>query len=259
MLPHTALSIVEHTVADTDRVSRVEILKFMRSGGHDENSRSRPAVGRPALDDGDIIEAALGIVDEGGAEALSMRSLAQQMGSSTATIYRHFPNRAALIIGVIDRVMAEVELDARDFETSWREACGRLSRATFEALGRHRHVAPLLAEHPPIGRHAMNLREHFFAVMLHHQFPPETAAPVTVMLARGALGFATQFVAPPATMAQIAAALHGATMNDFPATASLAHLLPVGPVENSFDLWLELTLDGLERLRENEGISGPDE
>lgn len=231
----------------------------MGSGGHHENSRSKPTVGRPALDDGEIIEAALRIVDERGAEALSMRSLAQRIGSSTATLYRHFPNRAALIIGVIDRVMAEVELDAGDFETSWREACGRLARAIFEALGRHRHVAPLLAEHPPVGRHAMNLREHFFAVMLHHRFPPETAVGVTVMIARGVLGLATQFVAPPATMTQIAAALHGATINDFPATASLAHLLPVGPVESSFDLWLELTLDGLERLREPEGITGPGE
>jgi hypothetical protein len=42
----------------------------MGSGGHHENSRSRPTVGRPALDDGEIIEAALRIVDERGAEAL---------------------------------------------------------------------------------------------------------------------------------------------------------------------------------------------
>lgn len=209
---------------------------------------------RLPLSDAVIVANALEILDEGGAESLSMRSLAHRMGSSTSTLYRHFPSRSALIIDVIDRVLAEVELDPADFQTSWRQACGRIARATFEALGRHRNVAPLLAEHPPIGPHAMKLREHFFAVMVHHRFPPETAVSTTVMIARCVLGFAAQFVAPPATMAQIAAALHGATMDDFPATASLAHLLPVGPVENSFDVWLETILDGLESLREREGI-----
>ena len=37
------------------------------------------------------------IIDEEGADALSMRSLAQRLDSGTATLYRHFPNRAALI------------------------------------------------------------------------------------------------------------------------------------------------------------------
>lgn len=205
-------------------------------------------MGRPPVSTERIIDAALQIIDEAGAEQMSMRSLAHRLKSSTATLYRHYPNRAALIIAVIDRVLAEVDLDTDDlYAATWRQACRRLAHATFGALSRHRNVAPLLAEHPPIGPNAMALREHWFAVMLHHGFPPEQAGPCTVMLARYALGFATQLVAPPATTAQLFAALRGADVASFPATAAVAHLLPQ-PLEDSFALGLEMILDGMGQL-----------
>lgn len=209
-------------------------------------------MGRPPIPTGRIIAAALQLVDDEGAEALSMRTLAQRLNSSTATLYRHFPNRAALIIDVIDRVLGEVDLDPADMDTTWRQACRRLAQATFDALSRHRNVAPLLADHPPIGPNAMALREHWFAVMLHHGFPSPQAAYSVVMIARFALGFATQLVAPPATTAQIFAALRGADVASFPATAAVAHLLPV-PLENSFALGMEMVIDGLGQLRGRNG------
>jgi AcrR family transcriptional regulator len=39
-----------------------------------------------------------------GVEALSMRVLAQRLGSGTAPYYRHFGNRAALVARVVDEV-----------------------------------------------------------------------------------------------------------------------------------------------------------
>lgn len=222
------------------------------SGESHRDADDRPAVGRPSIPAGRIITAALAIVDDEGSSGLSMRTLAQRLNSSTATLYRHFPNRAALVIDVIDLVLGEVDLDPADLDTDWRQACHRLAHATFGALSHHRNVAPLLAEHPPIGPNAMALREHWFSVMLHHGFPPQPAAHGTVMLARYALGFATQLVAPPATTAQIFAALRGADASSFPATASVAHLLPV-PLEGSFGLGLEMILDGLSQLRQPKG------
>jgi len=56
-----------------------------------------------------ILDAALAIIDTHGAEALTMRALAAQLDSGTATLYRHFPNRAALIADVIDRVLSTID------------------------------------------------------------------------------------------------------------------------------------------------------
>lgn len=247
-MPQTLLPLLNAMSSrDTEEVTETH------PGDSRRDTEYRRGVGRPPIPAGRIIESALTIVDEEGAAALSMRTLAERLGSSTATLYRHFPNRSALVIDVIDRVLGEVDLDIADLDTtSWRQACQRLAHSTFDALSRHCNVAPLLAEHPPIGPNAMRLKEHWFAVMLHHGFPPQPAAHSTVMLARYVLGFATQLVAPPATTAQISAALRGADPSGFPATATVAPLLPV-PLEDSFALGLEMILDGLSQLREPGG------
>lgn len=225
-------------------------MKTAGPAGGELEPGARRQRGRPVTASRDrIVAAALQIVDDGGAEALSMRTLAQQLGCSTATLYRHFPNRSALIIDVVDLVMAEVDLDTEDLSTTWQNACRRLARATFDALSRHRNVAPLLAEHPPIGPHAMALREHWIAVLLRNGFPPALAAESSVLLARYTLGFATQLVAPKATDAQIAVALRGADPAMFPATAKAWYHRQPTTLEDEFAFGLDLILRGLTQLR----------
>jgi TetR/AcrR family transcriptional regulator, tetracycline repressor protein len=59
-----------------------------------------------------IVAAAVELVDAEGANALSMRMLAQHLDSGTATLYRHFANRAELVARVTDHVFGEVDIDA---------------------------------------------------------------------------------------------------------------------------------------------------
>ena len=103
-----------------------------------------------------ILAAALGLVDERGADALSMRSLAQRLGSGTATLYRHFANRSELVAMMVDRMLGEAGLDA-DALTAlpWEEACISFAQNMFDALGRHGNVASLLMGHVPMGPNAL--------------------------------------------------------------------------------------------------------
>ena len=221
-------------------------------GGHAEPG-ARRSRGRPSFPAERIVAAALQIVDDSGAQALSMRTLAGRLGCSTATLYSHFANRSALIIAVIDLVMGEVDLDAEDLSAAtWQHACRRLSHATFDALSRHHNVASLLAEHPPIGPNAMAMREHSLAVLLHHGFPPPLAGECSVVLARYTLGFATQLVAPSATVLQISAALRGASPAKFPATAKVWANRRPSALEDEFAFGLDRILDGLTQLRASE-------
>jgi AcrR family transcriptional regulator len=50
-----------------------------------------------------LVEAALKQVEQGGAETLSLRDLAQSLGVSRAAPYRHFPDRDALLATVAAR------------------------------------------------------------------------------------------------------------------------------------------------------------
>ena len=213
----------------------------------------RRSPGRPAVPRDRIIAAGLEIVDEQGAQALSMRTLAQRLDSGTATLYRHFANRSEMVAQVVDRVFGEVEFDADDLRTKpWQEACKSFARATFEALRRHPNVAPLLIEQIPFGPNAMAGRERVIALLLDSGFPPELAARSYATVARHVLGFAIQLTghstAGQPDDAVASAQFHGVDPAEFPATIRVADHLPV-PLEAEFEFGLELIISGLTQFQ----------
>jgi len=176
-----------------------------------------------------------------------MRTLAQRLESGTATLYRHFGNRAALIAQVIDRVFGEVDLDAGALaELSWDQACQTVARAMFDTLGKHRKVAPLLVEQTPTGPNAMALRERCLAVLLDGGLPPSLAARAYATLSRYVLGFAIQLTGSgnDAERERVSTHFHDLPAGDFPATLTVADSLPV-PLEDEFAFGLELIVNGL--------------
>ncbi|MFD0787128.1 TetR family transcriptional regulator, partial [Micromonospora azadirachtae] len=54
----------------------------------------------------DVIEAALGILDQQGLPDLTMRHLAATLGIQPSGLYWHFPNKQALLAAVSDRIIA---------------------------------------------------------------------------------------------------------------------------------------------------------
>ncbi|MBE1496079.1 AcrR family transcriptional regulator [Amycolatopsis lexingtonensis] len=206
--------------------------------------------GRPAVPLDRILATALQLVDEEGAEALSMRTLAQRLESGTATLYRHFGNRATLITQVIDRVFGEIELDPGALaELSWDRACQAVARAMFDTLGKHRKIAPLLIEQTPTGPNAMVLRERCLAVLLGGGLPPNVAVRAYATLSRYVLGFAIQLSGSgnDAERERVSTRFHDVSAGDFPATHAVADSLPV-PLEDEFAFGLELIINGLRQL-----------
>jgi AcrR family transcriptional regulator len=214
---------------------------------------ARRSRGRPPIPRDRIIEAAVHIVDLHGADALSMRTLAQQLNSGTATLYRHFANRSELIAEVVDHVFGEVDFDADELITAgWQHAGKRAAHAMFDALRRHANVSRLLIEQVPVGPNAMLHRERLIAVLLSSGFPPKLAARSYATLARYVLGFAIQLTGPqtagqvdPADLSKV---FHGANPKVFPATIRVADHLPV-PLEDEFEFGLDLIIDGLTQQR----------
>ena len=211
------------------------------------SGRSR---GRPALPPDRILAAALELVDEQGADALSMRSLAQRLGSGTATLYRHFANRSELVAMMVDRMIGEVDFDADAVAAlPWQQACTSFAQQMFDALGRHGNVASLLIGHVPMGPNALARREKILAVLLDNGFPPVVAAHAYATLSRYVLGFGIQLSGSAAVEqdAELAAAFHELDPARYPATLAAADDLPV-PLEEEFAYGLRLIVAGLERL-----------
>ncbi|MFD9569828.1 TetR/AcrR family transcriptional regulator [Streptomyces sp. NPDC059982] len=202
-----------------------------------------------------IVSTALQIVDDEGADALSMRTLAQRLGSGTATLYRHFDNRTALVAHVVDRMFGAVELNGDELLTmGWQQALRTVAHTMFEALARHRNAARLLVEEIPLGPNAMALREQCVAALLDSGFPPRLAAHAFATLARYVLGFAIQVNGHGGggqlDDAQLSAVFQNVDPALFPATSTVAGSMPV-PIEDEFSFGLELLLSGLAHLHDD--------
>jgi AcrR family transcriptional regulator len=205
--------------------------------------------GRPAVPLDRILAAAIELVDEHGADALSMRSLAQRLRSGTATLYRHFANRSELVAMMVDRLLGEIELDAETVAAlPWQQACISFAQIMFDALGRHGNLASLLIGHVPMGPNALAHRELILSVLLDSGFPQVVAAHAYATLARYVLGFGIQLPGSATDRdAELAAAFHELDPSRYPATVAVADELPV-PLEEEFAYGLRLIVAGLEKL-----------
>ena len=99
-----------------------------------------------------VLAAALEIIDRDGADALSMRRLARALDRDPMILYRHAPGKAALLDGVAETVLAQLDVDSAD--PDWVGQLREVARR-FRALAlAHPHVVPLIVTRPlatPLG------------------------------------------------------------------------------------------------------------
>ena len=94
-----------------------------------------------------IAHAALAVVDRDGLEALSMRRLGAELGVEGMAVYRYFPNKAAVLAGVVEVLLAELVIPSPS-NVPWTDVFRDVSRAYRALLLRHPHAIPLLAALP---------------------------------------------------------------------------------------------------------------
>jgi AcrR family transcriptional regulator len=93
-----------------------------------------------------IVDAALAVVDSDGLGALTMRRLGAELGFEAMALYRHVPNKAALLDYLVEAVWTEMELPSPGGDP-WR-TLEELAHA-FRRLARaHPNVFPVLAARP---------------------------------------------------------------------------------------------------------------
>jgi AcrR family transcriptional regulator len=93
-----------------------------------------------------VLAAALEIIDADGAGGLSMRRLARALGRDPMILYRHAPNKAALLDGVAETVLAQLTVDPAD--PDWAAQLRAVARHYRALALAHPHVVPLLVTRP---------------------------------------------------------------------------------------------------------------
>jgi AcrR family transcriptional regulator len=79
-----------------------------------------------------IVRAAVELIERDGSDAVSMRRVAAALGVGTMSLYNHVPNKAALLDGVAEFIMADMAF-AADPEAAWQDQTRALAR-TFRGI-----------------------------------------------------------------------------------------------------------------------------
>src|SRR4029453_9530585 len=94
-----------------------------------QNTEKRAPLGRER-----VLRSAMAIADENGIAALTMRSLAQELGVKPMALYYHVANKAQILDGIVDLVFSEIELPHPDRD--WRAEIARRSGSARQILRR---------------------------------------------------------------------------------------------------------------------------
>jgi AcrR family transcriptional regulator len=83
-----------------------------------------------------VLRAAIALADARGAQELTMRKLAQELGVEAMSLYNHVANKDDLLDGMVDIVFGEIEAPAPGKD--WKAELRRRAVSTGDALNRHR-------------------------------------------------------------------------------------------------------------------------
>jgi AcrR family transcriptional regulator len=212
-------------------------------------SASRPSApvapprrrGRPAkLSRDAIVAAALGLLDREGAQALTMRRLAGELGVEAMSLYRHVADRAALLEGLADRLTSEVARRPRDED--WADALRGLAGDLRAIARRHPAAFGLVAMRVLNTPHVLAPVEDSLAALRRGGFTPARAIFAHRLVSTYARGYA---------LAELAGfAIEVGADQRLPQLRSLSRRLASEPTEANFRTGLETIIGGLRAERE---------
>jgi AcrR family transcriptional regulator len=201
-----------------------------------------------------IVDAALVLLERDGMAGLSMRKLAQELGTGAASLYWHVGDKEELLSLLLDRIVGEAEVPEPD-PVNWREQVKELARSARRLLTRRRDAAQLSMGRIPAGPHSLPVLERNLAVLAAAGLPPRVVAYASDMLALFVGGFAyeeslrvPQLGDESASPAQLAEYFRTLPADRFPNLVRLADDLTAGDADERFEFAIELLVRGLAAM-----------
>ena len=111
-----------------------------------------------------IAAAALVVIDRAGLAALSMRTVAAELGTGTMSLYRYVKHREQLERLVVDLVLSTIDL-ALPAGSSWTERATLLVERIRDAVSAHPAVVPLFLTHRHTSVSVMRCGEALLGVL----------------------------------------------------------------------------------------------
>lgn len=225
-------------------------------------ARGRP----PVLSRERVLLAAVARADAGGLDGLTMRALADDLDVEAMSLYHHLRGKEALLDGLVERLMAEVDEATAGVAAGgdWRDGVRRRCLAARGVMERHPWGPALLLTRtsvpPPVFAHF----EAVLATMVDAGFSYHLGHRALHALGSMVLGFVQELFAPGSEgdgdasadeLAAMAQALpHVTAMVTAELHAADGDVLGWCDSRAEFEFTLDLLLDGLEAQRVGQSV-----
>jgi AcrR family transcriptional regulator len=202
-----------------------------------------------------VLEAAIELTDAEGLDALSMRRLAKELGVEAMSLYGHVENKDDILGGMLDRVVAEIELPGD--EVDWKTAVRRNVVSDRDMRVRHRWVSSLSMRQQGGGTAQLRRGDWLLRRLRDGGFPEQLVYHAYHVLEAYVLGYAGLQLGFPYRGEELAGKARGfldsIPVEEYPDLVRHIHQhLEPHEGESGFELGLDLILDGLERIRDSE-------
>lgn len=213
---------------------------------------SRKRAPRQKLTADAVVRAATTLVDRDGVDALSMRSLATELGVEAMSLYNHVPNKGVLLDRIAESVLADMQI-APDPATAWADRIRALAYGFREMALAHPGAFPLVFMRQIRSPEAFRPLEAGLALLQEAGFEGEEAVHVLRAFVAYQGGSLLREVGTAPLLGAAAPDLYvegteqlGA--DQFPLVSKLAPQLAVCDHEAEYEFGLEMMIAGLEHI-----------
>ena len=211
--------------------------------------------GRSPLSRDRVLRAAIAVADAGGLGALTIRSLAGELGVKPMSVYYHVANKEEILDGIVDVVFGEIELPAIGGE--WRAEMRRRAASARAVLRRHPWAIGLMESRRTPGPATLRHHDTIIGTLRAAGFPVAATAHAYALLDSYVYGFALQEAALPLGPEELTdvteTIMQQFSPADYPHLAEMAteHIMRPGyDHADEFEFGLTTILDALATLND---------
>ena len=212
---------------------------------------------RPPLSRERVLRGAVAVADAGGIGALTMRSLARELGVKPMSLYYYVAGKAEILDGIVDLVFSEIDLPSPG--GNWQSQMRRRADSARRTLRRHPWAIGLMESRANPGPATLRHHESTLATLRRAGFSVAMTAHAYALLDSYIYGFALQEAAlpfNPQTVTEATEAITEQFAGEYPHLVEMAtgHILRPGyDFGDEFEIGLTVILDALTRSIPGDG------
>jgi AcrR family transcriptional regulator len=203
-----------------------------------------------------VLRAAVALADREGADSLSMRRLAEQLGVVPMALYKHVANKEEMLDGMVDIVVGEIDPPAEG--TDWKTAVRQRILSARRALLRHPWASRVIESRSEPTPTVIEYMDSMLGLFRAGGFSIDLTHHAAHAMGSRLLGFSQELfddttAAPPESEVIQAMAKQYPNIGELVMFITHDDASVVGggcDDQAEFEFALDLMLDGLERLKD---------